>query len=274
MPVDRVASEIDSNLNASLRATELEPNLAEGYFSLGMSRLVRGEFVEAELAYRKGMELAYDPIYPFNYGLDMHSIAVGYFKRAYEIVEAARQIDPLKQDIRGRYILSFGLRDDMQRAEDEYDNGGALFGDHWFWGDLFLTLTRLGTKDVVSRDEIIFPGPIHDAAKEHVDSPEEGLAVLHQFYSNEGNLSENDITNISVWAAYFGDPKFAMDAMEKGIRINATGLFKIWLPVMHEVRQLPRFKEFAKEIGLVDYWNKFSWPDICHPVGDDDFVCD
>ena len=64
-------------------------------------------------------------------------------------------------------------------------------------------------------------------------------------------LSENDITNISVWAAYFGDPDFAMDAMEKGIRINATGLFKIWYPVMHEVRQLPRFKEFAKEIKVV-----------------------
>ena len=45
---------------------------------------------------------------------------------------------------------------------------------------------------------------------------------------------------------------------------------------MKVVRQLPRFKEFVSEIGLVDYWKKFGWPnnDICRPVGDDDFVCD
>ena len=32
---------------------------------------------------------------------------------------------------------------------------------------------------------------------------------------------------------------------------------------MREMRQLPRFKKFIKEIGLFDYWNKFGWPDIC-----------
>jgi adenylate cyclase len=274
MPADRVASEIDSSLNAALRAIELEPDLGEGYFSLGLSRLVRGDFIEAELAYRKGMELAYDPINPFDYGFDLHSIAVGNFKRANEIVEAAQQIDPLNQSIRGRYISSFGFLGDTQRSEEEYDHGRALFGDDWFWGDFWLTLTRLGSKGVVSRDKITSPNPIHDAAKEHLESSKEGLAELHQLFSDDSPLSENEITNVSVWAAYFGDPEFAMDAMEKGTRINATGLFKIWLPVMHEVRQLPRFKEFAKEIGLVDYWKKFGWPDLCRPVGDDDFECD
>jgi adenylate cyclase len=274
MPADRVASEKDATLDAALRAIELEPNLAEGYFSLGLSRLVRGEFIEAELAYRKGMELAHDPIIPFDYAFDLHSIAVGYFKRANEIVEAAQQIDPLNQSVRGRYISTVALLGDTQRAEDEYDHGRALYGDHWYWGDFWLTLARLGTKDVVSRDEITFPSPIHDAAKEHLDSPKEGLAELYQLYSDDSNLSENNITNISVWAAYFGDPEFAMDAMEKGIRINATGLFKIWAPVMKEVRQTPRFRKLIREIGLVDYWNKFGWPDLCRPVSDDDFVCE
>jgi adenylate cyclase len=64
-----------------------------------------------------------------------------------------------------------------------------------------------------------------------------------------------------------------MDAMERGNAINTRGLFKIWYPVMKDVRQLPRFKEYMKEIGLVDYWKRFGWPDLCRPVGDDDFVC-
>jgi len=45
-------------------------------------------------------------------------------------------------------------------------------------------------------------------------------------------------------------------------------------PIMREVRQMPRFKELARKRGLVDYWNEFGWPDLCRPVGDDDFECD
>jgi hypothetical protein len=76
------------------------------------------------------------------------------------------------------------------------------------------------------------------------------------------------------WAAYFGDPEFALNAMERAVSLEATPLNFIWAPVLQEVRQLPRFKEFIKEIGLVDYWKEFGWPDLCRPVGDDDFVCD
>ena len=104
--------------------------------------------------------------------------------------------------------------------------------------------------------------------------PEEGLAELRRMYTGSETLSSSENLYISLWAAYFGDPEFAMDAIEKGIDINSGGLFVIWYPAMREVRQLPRFKEFVREIGLVDYWNEFGWPDICQPVGDDDFECD
>ena len=78
----------------------------------------------------------------------------------------------------------------------------------------------------------------------------------------------------SVWAAYFGDPEFAIDAIEKAANLEASGLFWVWLPVMKEVRQLPRFNEFVREIGLVDYWNEFGWPYLCRPLGNGDFECD
>jgi adenylate cyclase len=268
-------SELDAGLNAALRAIELEPNLAEAYYSLGLSRLIRGEFIKAELAYRKAMELAYDPMNCYMFEFQIHSLIVGNYERANEIIEAARQTDPLNQTIYAFHILtSSGLLGDVQQADEKYDHGRALFGDHWFWGDHFITLIRLGAKDVVHHGDIVESNVINDMAKEHLDSPKEGIAKLHQLYSDRNKLSESEITNISIWAAYFGDPEFALDAMEKGVKINATGLFKIWSPVMREVRQLPRFKEFVREIGLVDYWNQFGWPDLCHAVGDHDFECD
>ena len=35
-----------------------------------------------------------------------------------------------------------------------------------------------------------------------------------------------------------------------------------------------QYLETAREIGLVDYWKEFGWPDLCRPVGEDDFECD
>jgi hypothetical protein len=43
---------------------------------------------------------------------------------------------------------------------------------------------------------------------------------------------------------------------------------------MKEVRQTARFKKLVIEIGLIDYWNEFGWPDICRPLKNGDFECD
>jgi hypothetical protein len=46
-----------------------------------------------------------------------------------------------------------------------------------------------------------------------------------------------------------------------------------WLPELSEARKDSRFKDFAERTGLLDYWRKFGWPQVCRPV-DDSFVCD
>jgi hypothetical protein len=65
-----------------------------------------------------------------------------------------------------------------------------------------------------------------------------------------------------------------MEAMERGLRIDASGTFWVWMPVFHETRQFPRFKELIRDIGIVDYWNEFGWPNICRPLDNGGFECD
>jgi len=39
------------------------------------------------------------------------------------------------------------------------------------------------------------------------------------------------------------------------------------------VRGLPQTKAFLNALRLPEYWRKAGWPDICSPVGEDDFEC-
>ena len=44
-------------------------------------------------------------------------------------------------------------------------------------------------------------------------------------------------------------------------------------PGLWRLRKTERFKAFMRKAGLVDYWRARGWPDLCHPVGADDFAC-
>jgi hypothetical protein len=183
-------------------------------------------------------------------------------------------MDPLNETIYGISVLTSCLLDDVQQAEEKYKRGKEILGGPWELGDTFITLLRLSAKEDFSRDDIVYSDTIVDAVKEHLDSPEEGLEKLRRIYSSDDNLSSGETLCISCWAAYFGDIEFAMEAIEKAQIIDASMLYYNWFPVVREVRQLPRFKEFVRKIGLVDYWKENGWPDLCHPVGGDDFICD
>lgn len=39
-----------------------------------------------------------------------------------------------------------------------------------------------------------------------------------------------------------------------------------WMPMSDATRRDPRFAEIMREIGLVQFWSEFGWPDKCKPV--------
>ena len=51
-------------------------------------------------------------------------------------------------------------------------------------------------------------------------------------------------------------------------------LISLWGPTASSVRKTERFKTLVRNAGLVGYWRAHTWPDLCRPVGADDFTCD
>ncbi len=47
-----------------------------------------------------------------------------------------------------------------------------------------------------------------------------------------------------------------------------------WLPSASGFRQSEAYRNLIRESGIADYWRDHGWPDLCRPLGPDDFECD
>jgi hypothetical protein len=73
---------------------------------------------------------------------------------------------------------------------------------------------------------------------------------------------------------YAGVSERMLDWPEKLLAAGDIGtLGGAWWPTPSEVRKTPRFKKLVSDAGLVDFWRKNGWPDLCQPTTGDDFEC-
>jgi hypothetical protein len=85
------------------------------------------------------------------------------------------------------------------------------------------------------------------------------------------------------WAPSFllqlGEPARSFAAFEQGKSGLSDGYLNyLWNPEpwSRKARQDPSFQGFAKRMGMVDYWKRYGWPDLCKPTpaaGPDAFAC-
>jgi TolB-like protein len=118
------------------------------------------------------------------------------------------------------------------------------------------------------------------------------LADLQAIYlGTYGNVAQHQAA-LDVLAAHpdddwaptmllqLGESVRAFDLYERGHSGLSDG-FLNWLwqpePWSRKARRDPAFQGFARRMGMVDYWKRNGWPDLCRPLsrGDPDaFTCD
>jgi len=162
-----IPMEIEAAVAASQRAVELEPELPEAIIALGHTKTIEHEWIQAELNYRKAIELTSGGT---SKNLDaqtkadlyMHYLAVGNFEKALDVILEVRLSDPLDPTVRALYITILGIKDDMRQAEDEDERCRALFGNRWDSYNWGITSLRLGAGEPISHNDIVYPSLIVD----------------------------------------------------------------------------------------------------------------
>ena len=81
---------------------------------------------------------------------------------------------------------------------------------------------------------------------------------------------------LTYGSLYVGAASRAFEYSEAQVKtqyLNPANTAVLWYPAAAPLRKTERFKTLMRDAGYVDFWRTRGWPDLCHPVGADDFAC-
>jgi TolB-like protein/DNA-binding winged helix-turn-helix (wHTH) protein len=255
---------------AARRALELDPSLGTAHAALGFVLSTMKEFTAAEAAYRQALDLNVPLGDPNAYGI--LQLTVANFPYALEIARETRQTVPQEPIALRFLVLTYALLDDWPTAVAQYELGMRLFVP-WREAESLMRHLRVGRNELDEARAIPAADPINAAMIENLDSPETALRELRRLYDVTGPTDPNGLRNIALWAGHFGDAPLALDAIRSAVTEQGGQTVYLWLPQLKQMRQLPEFKAFLREIGIVAHWQEYGWPEICRPLDGDDFAC-
>jgi TolB-like protein len=279
---DNAADHLAPVEDAARRALELDPESATALSALGLMHEYRLEWAQALDYMEQAAAVARDstPLYWYASLLE----SAGYVIEADPHYQAAERLDPVYPQLQyglGLHALHQNnvetARQHMQRAIDGNNANG--------WGGMaFVYLLDRdidGFRAMLEAQAQYFAqsrlpdpdgrwrGALMDvlAALDDPDERARGVAGAWQM---------NDFSALMWLGAEEEILAKLRNALESGnTEVLANSLnASIWFPALKDVRQMPGFKLLLRDAGLVDLWHERGWPDLCRPLGADDFDCD
>ena len=207
---------------------------------------------------------------------ELHA-AVGYNGKALQAAIEVQKRDLLNPTTSVYVMTSYSSLGNTQAVLREYARGKALFPDALGFVNT-AALCLLGHGDGEQAREIVrndlISNPLYTTVLSDTATVEKSLSELRGFYVDDAYATPFGRINIAALAAFLGDQQLAMRAIKASLDESTVPVIMIWQPVFREVRQLDEFKAYMREIGLVAYWQQYGWPDLCKPIGEDDFECE
>jgi tetratricopeptide (TPR) repeat protein len=269
---ERAAEHLSQAERAARRALDLDPELGAAHAALGLALFGKKDRPGSEAVFREALQRNAMPGEIGAYAV--LSFAVANFAYARELLEEERRVNPQNSDVVWSLMGTNALLGNWDAAHAQYDSGKRLFAP-WPVGDMVMMHLEVGGNELAHARTIPAVGPINPVMIASLDNPQAAVRELHRLSAdpvvaaNPGNWRD-----IGLWAGHFGDPTLALTAMRAATTEAPARALYLWFPQLKEMRQLPDFKAFLREIGIVAYWQDYGWPEICRPLDGDDFACD
>ncbi len=264
----------DKAEKAAAEAVRLDTQNPDGYTALALVQAVRGNWAAAEDLYKQALALdANEPDALHHYSNMLDDI--GRLRESLNLREKLRTLEPfipIYNIVTAAIMRDNGRRDaaipilevvPADAAGGYYRNLilAQAYAAERRYGAAADTLLAIRT-DLVDRRSVEEAARLLRGVPTKLNAPSD-VPIL------EGELS--------FVYAYVGALDRILEFPERTVELNnvsINGIRYLWLPELAAARKTERFKAYAYKAGLVDYWRSRGWPDLCRPVGADDFVCD
>ena len=276
---DQVLKEIGdyraNSTSAAQQALKLDPELATALHAMGNNLWLQGEWAQAQEYYERALQL--DP--------DSADIMEDYSNMlSYSLqLEAARKVGERMVTL-DPYVPVF-----LNALTNQYD----AIGEYEKRDAGIRSMTELNPDfryTYVWNIERLFELEQIDELHEYIDQIDlsnwttaKSLHAAIDWMVNSEQTPDDDIlTVLSI------RPRFAMLAKRPDIFFDMykdlsngrkfPAILTILNPYMpadetRQVHESPHTKALVEEMRLPEYWRKVGWPDMCSPIGEDDFEC-
>jgi TolB-like protein/tetratricopeptide (TPR) repeat protein len=276
-------------LVAASRALELDPKLGEPYAVRALYAQAHNQYAEAYRDFRKAVALA--PSDP-----DLHNwyggflLEVGYLKAGWDERQLAGQLDPLSPLIAWQVAytaLILGRPEVIEAyAAKARENGWEGFepaalegGGASERGDLDRA-EQLWIKAMPQRAEQIRMS-VKAIRNHHIDDETARMLATLAPYGPPGVgrfavlALSHDVDRSLATIQGTLDPASLRKPDGTGGPARSAGGDGIgsvlradwWMPESAAMRRDPRFAALVRDLGLVEFWREFGWPDQCKPAG-------
>jgi TolB-like protein/Flp pilus assembly protein TadD len=256
---------------AAQKAIQLDSRYAAGHGVLGTVRLREGRWSEAERLYEQA--LALDPDDPETLqGYGGFLANVGRLKDALQARESLLRLEPFVplyifnvagvMHVNGLNARAAAMLEAIPPNRVNYNRNfllGAIYATEGQYSKAADQLLLIDTQ--VSKQAVQDASQLLRTAPTKAQSPDD-LPALQ--------------ADLNFVYAHVGALERVLEFPERVLAIRhftPTAFIQVWNPLYAPLRKTERFKRLMREAGLVAYWREKGWPDLCRPVGADDFEC-
>lgn len=256
------------------RAVELDEQSSKAHTDFATVNYATNDWHISEQYFARAFELRREP-----YGLTHYAnmlMRTGRSTRAAEIHKERKALLRLPEE---PFFLAINVDIALGQLKPAREKASRMSGPSANFAELAIAFNE-GSFDTLRAAIDALPknlpayrelfGPISDL----LHAPDEALRILEPLADDPNRMWPNKFEHIALVAAFLGEPEFAFEIFSRDLRHTRIRYGTLWYPVMAEVRKLPEFEAFIREMNMDKYWRQFGWSDFCWPIGDDDFECE
>jgi tetratricopeptide (TPR) repeat protein len=261
----------DKAQNAAREAIRLDPSHAGGYIALAFNEDDdRGRFAESEDLRLKALSL--DPGEPESLERYAFLLArVGRTQQALRIKEQVKTLEPFVPAYNSSYAAYLVNVGQINSAIAIFE---GITGDSSVNVELARAYAAEGRYAAAADKLLEMLRTAGDAERPEI---EEAARLLRSAPAALSSSEHVPLRGAFMFVyAHVGAFDRILEIAERDQQISpGAGIsFVFWSQAFAPLRKMERFKALAQRMGIVDYWRARGWPDLCRPVGADDFECE